>query len=159
RLEQTPARGTGRRESVTHVRRDDPVDALPVRAGAAEAMRARFAELTFRLLVIVICLLVKALVVPPASSGYDWSHPGQGPWRGQVVDRETRQPLEGVVVAAVWNKRYGSVGGWAGGGYFASEEVVSGPDGRFTIQSLKKPLLDPFAILEGPEFYIFKGGY
>lgn len=27
-----------------------------------------------------------------------------GPWRGQVVEAETGQPLEGVVVLAVWDK-------------------------------------------------------
>jgi hypothetical protein len=110
-------------------------------------------------LAAVISILAMVLIAPPASHAYDWAHPGEGPWRGQVVDRQTRQPLDGVVVVAVWDKRYGSVGGWAGGGYFASEEVVTGLDGRFTIQSLKKIPFDPFAIIKGPEFYVFKGGY
>lgn len=107
-----------------------------------------------------IWALFAPLALPPGSAiAYDWAHPGEGPWTAQIVDRQTQQPLDGVVVVAVWNKRYGSVGGWAGGGYFASEEVVTGADGRFTIAPLKKLLLDPFAILKGPEFYIFKGGY
>ncbi len=105
----------------------------------------------------VLSLLV-ALTLGMANA-YDWANPGPGPWRGQVVDLETRQPLEGVVVVAVWEKRHGSLAGLAGGGYFASEEVVTGPDGRFTIAPLQKKLLDPFAIVKGPEFYIFKGGY
>src|SRR2546422_6261200 len=33
--------------------------------------------------------------------------PGEGPWRGTIVDADTKQPLEGVVVLAVWNERYG----------------------------------------------------
>jgi len=107
---------------------------------------------------LATALLIAALV-PGAAHGLDFGHPGDGPWRGHIVDRETGQPLEGVVVVAVWTKRYGSVGGLAGGGYFASEEVVTGADGRFTIASLKKVLLEPFALLKGPQFYIFKGGY
>lgn len=82
-----------------------------------------------------------------------------GPWKAQVVDAETGQPLEGVVVLAVWYKRYTSPGGWAGGGYYASEEVGTGPDGRFVIQARATWTLSPFSIIEGPEFMIFKPGY
>ena len=39
-----------------------------------------------------------------------------GPWNARVVDAETGQPLEGVVVLAYWIKYTSSWGGWAGGG-------------------------------------------
>ena len=111
-------------------------------------------------LAVALCLVLVslALSVGPAP-GDDFKRPGKGPWRAQIVDGETKQLLEGVVVLAIWNERHGSVGGLAGGGYFASEEVLTGADGRFTIGVLKKRLLNPFAILKGPEFYIFKPGY
>lgn len=83
---------------------------------------------------------------------------GKGPWRAQIVDAETKQPLEGVVVLAIWNERYPSPGGWAGGGYFDSEEVVTGADGRFTIRR-PKTSLNPITMIKRPEFYIFKAGY
>ncbi|MBI4522526.1 MAG: hypothetical protein HY695_01800 [Deltaproteobacteria bacterium] len=82
-----------------------------------------------------------------------------GPWKGQIVDAETGKPLEGVVVLAVWYRRYASLAGWAGGGYHDSEEVVTGADGRFVIQSRSIWSLIPFSKIEGPEFYIFKPGY
>ncbi|MBI4525732.1 MAG: hypothetical protein HY695_18195 [Deltaproteobacteria bacterium] len=82
-----------------------------------------------------------------------------GPWKGQIVDAETEKPLEGVVVLAVWYRRYASLGGWAGGGYYGSEEVVTRADGRFVIQSRSTWSLIPFSKIEGPEFYIFKPGY
>lgn len=84
--------------------------------------------------------------------------PGEGPWRGTIVDADTKQPLEGVVVLAVWNERYGSIGGYAGGGYFDSEEVVTGSDGKFTIRRPKRSF-NPFTIIQGPDFSIFKPGY
>ena len=82
-----------------------------------------------------------------------------GPWRAQVVDAETGQPLEGTVVLAVWFRRVPSLGGWAGGGYHASEEVVTGPDGRFVIQSKWAYTIPLVTRVSGPEFFIFKSGY
>lgn len=90
------------------------------------------------------------------------SGPGEaaGPWRAQVVDAETGQLLEGVVVLAIWYRRYTSPGGWAGGGYYDSEEVVTGPDGRFVIQARSTWTLLPFVTtIKGPYFWIFKPGY
>ena len=54
--------------------------------------------------------------------------PGEGPWRGIIVDADTKQPLEGVVVLAVWNERYGSIGGYAtAAGHGDGGDGVSGP--------------------------------
>jgi hypothetical protein len=83
-----------------------------------------------------------------------------GPWKAQVVDAETGKALEGVVVLAVWHRRYASPGGWAGGGYYASEEVVTRPAGRFVIPARWTFTLVPFlTTIKGPEFTIFKPGY
>jgi hypothetical protein len=84
------------------------------------------------------------------------ARPWAGPWKAQVVDVETNQPLAGVVVLAWWDKsrivdeRK----------YIVSEEVVTGPDGRFAIQQRWCIPLIPFvSIVEGPRFTIFKPGY
>lgn len=83
-----------------------------------------------------------------------------GPWRAQVVDAETGKPLKGVVILTWWTKFYRSVGGWAGGEYYASEEVVTGPDGRFTISRRWTFTPSPgWSIIKGPEWIIFKPGY
>ncbi len=104
------------------------------------------------LLLMGICAL-GALTVPTFGEA-------AGPWKAQVVDQGTKKPLEGVVVLAVWYRRYASVGGWAGGGYYDSEEVVTGPDGRFVIPARSTFTFLPFlTIIEGPYFYIFKPGY
>src|SRR3989442_15125644 len=81
--------------------------------------------------------------------------PGEGPWRGTIVDADTKQPLEGVVVLAVWNERYGSIGGGAGGGFFDSEGRVDGPGGEMTIRR-RQTKFKPFTNIQSPPFSIFK---
>ena len=81
-----------------------------------------------------------------------------GPWKGQIVDVETGQPLEGVVVLAVWLSYEGTLGGWAGAAYFDAEEVVTGADGRFVIPA-RRTFSFWFRAVKGPELTIFKPGY
>ena len=83
-----------------------------------------------------------------------------GPWKGQVVDKETGKPLEAVVVLARWEKRYTSfVGEMGGNEYYDSEEVVTDAEGRFVIAAKQTWTLNPFSEIYGPEFFIFKAGY
>lgn len=81
-----------------------------------------------------------------------------GPWRGQIVDAETGRPLEGVVVLAYWLTYTASPGGWAGAEFYDSEEVVTGPDGRFVIQARATVSLVPWKKISR-YFVIFKPGY
>ena len=94
------------------------------------------------------------------SDGSRVARPWEGPWRAQVVDAETGQPLEGVVVLAWWSK---SVSLLAHGGtkYVTSQEVVTGPDGRFEIDSewLGVSLIPFFTAVYGPSWKVFKPGY
>lgn len=81
-----------------------------------------------------------------------------GPWKGQIVDAETGQPLEGVVVLMHWTTYTSSVGGWAGGEFYDAEEVVTGPDGRFVIQARSTVALVPWKKISR-DLVIFKPGY
>src|SRR2546422_5707413 len=81
--------------------------------------------------------------------------PGEGPWRGTIVDADTKQPLEGVVVLAVWNERYGSIGGDAGGGYFDSGGGVAGSGGEVTIRRPQQTFY-PLPIIQSPRSSILK---
>jgi hypothetical protein len=84
---------------------------------------------------------------------------GDGPWRGQVVDAETGQPVEGVVILAFWTRSEPSLGGWVATQYHASEEVVTGADGRFIISSRRSYTIPLVIKVQGPEWRIFKPGY
>jgi len=101
---------------------------------------------------LLLTLLVGlAALVHPAGA--------DGPWRGQVVDAETGRPLAGVVVLAFWTRSTPSLGGWAATEYHASEEVVTGPDGRFLIGSRWSYTIPLVVKVQGPEWRVFKPGY
>jgi hypothetical protein len=89
-----------------------------------------------------------------------WAGPAMaaGPWRGQAVDAETNQPLEGVIVVAQWDKI--GPGVVHKSRYFHDvEELVTGVDGRFVIPARSRLTLNPFVTLDGPMLHMFKPGY
>lgn len=104
-----------------------------------------------RLVLLVIVALVVSLLGPPAARA-------AGPWKAQVVDADTGEPLEGVVVLMYWIKYTGSFAGWAGGEFYDAEEVVTGQDGRFVVPSRWVFTLNPFKKVFR-EMVIFKPGY
>lgn len=82
-----------------------------------------------------------------------------GPWHGRVVDAETGEPLQGVVVLAYWIRYEATLAGWAGATYAGSEEVVTSADGRFTIGSHRSYTIPAVLKVSGPEWVIFKPSY
>lgn len=98
-----------------------------------------------------LALVAAALFAPGAHAA--------GPWRAQVVDAETGQPLDGVVVVFVFIKYHSSLAGSAGAEYYGADEAVTGPDGRFEIPA--RMLWNPIRIFTEVrvEITIFKPGY
>ena len=82
-----------------------------------------------------------------------------GPWRAQIVDRESGQPLEDVVVVFVFIKYHKTLAGSAGAEYYGSDETVTGPDGRFEIPA--RNLWNPIRIFTEVrvEITFLKPGY
>ena len=78
-----------------------------------------------------------------------------GPYKGKVVDAETKQPLEGVVILGVWNKVYGNVAG-STSEFYDSVEILTDKNGEFSIPG--KGLL-VFSFLDEMDVVIFKAGY
>lgn len=81
-----------------------------------------------------------------------------GPWQAQVVSADSKQPLEGVVVLAWWTRNVRSFGG-PSEDYRDSQEVLTGRDGRFTIESRWFFSLNPLVFFRGPFVAMFKSGY
>ena len=81
-----------------------------------------------------------------------------GPWRAQVVDSGTKQPIEGVVVVAWWTRHVRSFGG-PSEEYRDSQEVLTDKDGRFTIESRWFFSPNPLVFFRGPFVAMFKPGY
>jgi len=104
------------------------------------------------LLVLVLVLVCMPLSACAGQSVYT------GPWSGQVIDAESKQPIEGAAVVAIWYKYYATPAGDVGN-YLDTAEVVTDKDGKFLLPS-KKFLNVPLLRESGaPHFYIFKPGY
>jgi hypothetical protein len=102
------------------------------------------------------CAVVAAIVVAVTLPG-GWAEAG-GPWKGQVLDAETGQPLSGaVVLAAFWKRSPGAV--HERRDFYEAMEVVTDDEGRFVIPPVKTFTLTPFTRIQGPDIKIFKGGY
>jgi hypothetical protein len=81
-----------------------------------------------------------------------------GPWRGQVVDAETNQPLAGVVVLAIWDKISPSLI-HPQRDFHDVDELVTDAEGRFVVPARSRWFLNPLVHLDGPRLEMFKGGY
>ena len=102
---------------------------------------------------LLACLL--AALAP--ATGPDDAH-AAGPWRGQVVDAETGQPIEGVVVVAVWERLSPGVIHQARA-FHDVDEVVTDAEGRFVLPERELSPPNPFITIDGPQLTMFKGGY
>lgn len=81
-----------------------------------------------------------------------------GPWKGQIVDRDTGQPIPGAVVLAIWTLRSrDSI--HPEDQFHSASEVVSDTNGRFVIPEHTAAPTKPLTAIRGPEVVIFKGGY
>ncbi len=86
-----------------------------------------------------------------ASANEKW-----GPFRGQVVDVETDQPIPGAVALAVWWKLVPNL--VAGNReFYDAREAVTGPDGTFEIPRLSLQLW-PLGV-QPAEIILFAPGY
>lgn len=112
--------------------------------------RAALRTLLFAIGALLLALSV-LLSSPPSS------HAG-GPWKARVIDAETKQPLQGMVVVALWKKYVPTPGTLGIFSYVDSVEMVTGGDGQFVVAE-RKPSTADSHILDQPDFSLFKPGY
>jgi hypothetical protein len=86
-----------------------------------------------------------------ATAGEKW-----GPFKGQIVDVETGQGIEGAVVLAIWTKMTPNVAG-ASTEFFDAREAVTGPDGRFLMPRRDPPFFT--MNIPEPNIKVFAPGY
>ncbi|MBI4843956.1 MAG: hypothetical protein HY809_06500 [Nitrospirae bacterium] len=78
-----------------------------------------------------------------------------GPYEGRVIDSETKEPVEGVVVLGVWYEERPNVAG-SNSVYYDAKETVTDKNGEFKIEGLG---LKMFSYVGMMQFMIFKAGY
>ena len=98
-------------------------------------------------LVLGVCLV--AGLAPGAGSRETW-----GPFRAQVVDVETGQPIAGAVVLVVWLELYGIFGNHR---FAEAREAVTDAEGRFEIPRLTG--LGWKLGIQPPSIHVFAPGY
>lgn len=82
------------------------------------------------------------------------------PMKARVVEAESGQPLEGVVVVAHWELEHGTVGGNVPSGQLRVMEAVTGKDGRFSFSGFDpQTVRGGFLVDKAPELLVFKSGY
>jgi hypothetical protein len=104
---------------------------------------------------LLVRLLAGGLIVTLLGGG---PAEAAGPWKGQIVDRDTGQPIPGAVVLAIWTLRSrGEI--HPDDEFHSASEVVSDDEGRFVIQEHTVTPTKTLTHIQGPEIVIFKGGY
>lgn len=82
------------------------------------------------------------------------------PLKARIIDAETRQPLEGVIVVAHWQLERGTMGGNVEAGQLAIMEVVTDQHGQLSFPGFgPKVVWNRFLVDKDPELLIFKSGY
>jgi len=106
-------------------------------------------------LTVVIMMLWNASALASSASLYY----SDGPWMGKVIDAETKEPIEGAVVLAVWQKVYASPTG-RHHYFFDAIELLTDKNGAFIISKFNAVNFLPIIRhIEGPDFTIFKPRY
>jgi len=81
-----------------------------------------------------------------------------GPYKGKVIDMETKKPLEGTAVVAVWwQDSFGAAHSIES--VYEAREALTDQEGNFSIATLWMASINPLSKIRKPVFYIFKPGY
>ena len=103
---------------------------------------------------INIVLITTALLL--TACGYEYA---AAPIQAWVIDAETKQPIEGVIVVALWRLK-GGRGGGDTVGFAHILETVTDQNGRFAFPSWgPKTFLRGHLEYEDPAILLFKPGY
>jgi len=84
-------------------------------------------------------------------------------YQAQVIDAETKQPIEGAAVLAVWwqvsDTYLGILMPHPVESVYDAQETLTDLNGNFTIPGVAGKPVDPPAVLKEPRFTVFKPGY
>jgi hypothetical protein len=86
------------------------------------------------------------------------AHYSRGPWAGKVIDAETKEPIEGAAVVAVWHEDF-AAGPGSGDEFVDAVETLTDNKGSFEITSKSYFPMLPRGEIYGPQFTIYKPGY
>jgi hypothetical protein len=101
--------------------------------------------------VVLVGLVVGALPTVTALAA--------GPYRGRVIDAETREPLAGAVVLVYWIRNAPGIGHGPAESFLGAEEALTDDRGEFIVAENPPSNWIPFTWRSLPNFIIFQPGY
>jgi hypothetical protein len=112
---------------------------------------------------LCLCLILSSYYIFRINEAFDICLRGllycmphyEGPYKGRVLDAETKQPLEGVVVLGVWYSESPTFAGVVGK-YYDAKETVTDKEGEFEISGQGIKMLSNLSRMH---VLIFKAGY
>ncbi len=107
------------------------------------------------IIIIFFALLFNLSLVSSGHSG--WIIYNKPEYRGRIIDADTKKPIKGVVVVAVYYK-YALVGFPPSLEFFQAQEALTDEKGEFVIPALSS-FLNPFFMENQVRFIIYKAGY
>lgn len=113
---------------------------------------------------LVLTIVTGIVLLLLASWGYlMYSDPRRliyvdGPFEGQVLDMETKRPIEEAVVLALWGEKSAGIA-HPRDTYFEVQETLTDSEGNFTIPGIRGVSLNPLSVVRRPRITIFKPGY
>lgn len=104
-------------------------------------------------------LVVALLLIMTAGNAWaDWLIYHKPAFEGQILDGETKEPIEGAVVVVLYNKRTIGLGAGTLSSVINIRETLTDKEGRFHIPSYTT-VIQPFSWEDTANFVIFKPGY
>jgi hypothetical protein len=129
----------------------------PVKAAPRWATIKAIKGAALKVKILLICFMITLTAQWPSKS-HAWLIYHKPAFKGKVIDAETKGPIEGAVVAAVYTKVVGGLGpGWSSSP-FDARETFTDKDGMFSIPSYTT-ITQPFSFNSFAEIIIFKPGY
>ena len=110
-----------------------------------------------KVLIFIFLILIITITAFP-SHAFWWMGYHKPAFKGNVIDAETKEPIEGAVVVVVYNKATIGLGAGALSSIINVREVLTDKEGMFRISSYTT-IIQPFSVEDEANFIIFKPGY
>ncbi len=104
-----------------------------------------------QVLLTVILLVVSCVFTSPASAFFE-------PYQGKVIDADTKEPIEGAVVVAIWTREAPYFPSGESVAFKKARETLTDKNGEFSIKPYHHYSLRPLSKL-WLRWVIFKPGY
>lgn len=106
----------------------------------------------------LMTLLSLAILFIPTSASADWLIYHKPAFEGQILDGETKEPIEGAVVVVQYFKRTIGLVSGTDSSVIHIRETLTDKEGKFHVPSYTT-LIQPFSWEDPARFIIYKPGY